>query len=336
MLRIEGYQFEADYGMTFINDVKYYQHYSLCIFQRAATDRHLELIKHFKHNIRNVSKTPIIYEVDDMLFNIPLWNYASTYYNSRQETILNIIRMVDGMSVSTPYLRKIYLPYNDNIVVTPNHLPKYMWGDIVRKHETTPNTKKPRILYAGSENHFVNKKSHEYQKGIVKEGGDFGKELINFIRKTTNVYQWVFSGACPLELEDLITEGKIEKHPWKNIIDYPRHVKSLDIDIWTAPLMKCAFNDGKSNIKALEATACGCPCVFSNAEPYKDFKLTCDTDNEIISNIEKLAYDIDYRKEVYEHDFNLIKDEIFWEDNENVLKLIQSYISLFGRRIKGK
>ena len=334
MVKMEGYQFEADYGMTFVNDLKFYHHYSLIIFQRAATDRHLDLIRHFKTNIRKATKTPIIYEVDDLLWDIPSWNYASTFYNDKTPIIKGMLRLVDGMSVSTEYLKQAYLPYNDNIVVTPNHLPKFMWGDVIRKHETTPNTKKPRILYAGSENHFCNKKSYEYQSGLIKDGGDFGDNLLNFIRKTTDKYQWVFSGGFPLELEDLITEGKIERHPWKNILDYPRHIKSLDIDIWTAPLMKCSFNDGKSNIKALEAIACGCPCVFSEAEPYKEFQLTSRTDNEIIGNIEKLASDVDYRKQVYEHDYEIVKDQLFWEDNNNVIKLIKSYISLFGRKIK--
>lgn len=334
MLRLPDYIFEHDYGMVFCNDIKYFIHYSMVIFQRAATDRHLELIKHYKTNLKPIARVPMVYEIDDLLTDIPLWNYASTYYNSRFNVTSEIMKLVDGISVSTEKLKEIYSQFNNNIVVIPNHLPKFLWGNIIKKHETTPNIIKPRILYAGSENHFCNKKSDEYKKGLISDGGDFGLEFLDYIKKTTDKYQWVFSGAYPLELENLINDGKIEKYPWKNILEYPRHIKSLDIDIWLAPLQKCLFNDSKSNIKGLEAVASGCPCVFSNAEPYKNFMLTCNSDNEIISYIEKLAVDIDFRKKVYEHDYNVVKELLFWEEYDNVKKYVNSYISLFGKILK--
>ena len=328
-LKKDGFQFEADHTAKFINDTGYYKQYTLASFQRSATGRQLELIMHFKTNIRKITKTPIVYESDDDFFNIPPWNYASAYYTKNAENIKNILQITDGMTVSTEALKELYSPYCNKIVVIPNSLPKFLWGDILQ-HE--PNTVRPRILYAGSENHFLNKHSSEYKNGM-KAGGDFGDALIDFIRKTTDKYQWVFSGAYPLELEDLINEGKIERHPWQHILQYPKHVKSLNIDIWIAPLMKCDFNNSKSNIKALEATATGCPCIFSNATPYKDFMLTSDTENEIIGHIEQLAHDADLRKEVYDHDYNLVKEQLFWEENDNVLKYIRSHLNLFNKTI---
>ena len=331
-LRVEGYNFESDYSATFIADPKFYRSYTSVSFQRAATKKHLELIKYYKSNIRKIIKVPVVFEIDDLLYDIPQYNYASTYYQNVSESTKEIMRIVDGITVSTETLKRIYSEFNERIVIIPNHLPKFLWGDIIPKHENNPREKRPRILYAGSENHFINKGSVEYKKGI--RGGDFGDILIDYIRKTVDKYEWVFSGAYPLELEDLINKGKIERHGWKHIWQYPKHVKALDVDIWIAPLMKCIFNDSKSNIKGLEASATGCPGIYSNADPYEKFMLTCESEYDIIANIEKLADSIDFRKEVFDHDYSVVKDQLFWEDNSNILKYINSHLSLFKRVLK--
>lgn len=125
----------------------------------------------------------------------------------------------------------------------PNHLPKFIWGDVRPKHLRQPHTlkDKPRIGWAGSENHFINPLSTEYKRGI--RGGDFSNKIIDFIHKTTDKYTWVISGALPIELRDI--KDKIEFHPWVNIFAYPNHFKSLDLDIGMALLMPCKFNDSK-------------------------------------------------------------------------------------------
>ncbi len=40
-------------------------------------------------------------------------------------------------------------------------------------------------------------------------------EVNSIIRKTINKYQWVFVGAFPPPLQDLVKSGKIEFHSWK-------------------------------------------------------------------------------------------------------------------------
>ncbi len=333
-LRLDGLDFQSDFAMTFIADPKFYTHYTTVSFQRASTEKHLHLIRYYKNSIRKAIKVPVLLEIDDLLWDIPEWNYASSAYNPQTDSIKTIISEVDGVTVSTPFLKEKYSNFSKRIAVIPNHLSKFIWGDINPKHENNPNIIKPRILYAGSENHFINKKSPEYKKGI--KGGDFGSILIDYIRKTTDKYQWVFSGAYPLELEDLIDEGKIERHPWKHILQYPHHIKSLDVDIWLAPLYNCDFNKAKSNIKALEATATGCPCIFSNIEPYKKFMFTSDTEYDIINNIEKLAKDVDLRKKVFDHDYNVVKEQLFWEENNNIIKYVNAHLMMFKRMIEEK
>jgi hypothetical protein len=207
LLRIKGYRFYAFYSQQFNNDKIFYSHFSVVIFQRAATLSHYRLIRYFMDNIRSQSKTPVVYEIDDLLMGIPEWNFANDFYKETEDNIKKLMSMVDGISVSTERLKQVYSPYNNNIVVIPNHLPKFLWGDIPEWewpdiHKLKLN---PRILYSGSQNHFATQRLTD--KNI--QGGDFGDKLLKFIRKTTDKYQWVLLGGLPKELEDLVKEEKI-------------------------------------------------------------------------------------------------------------------------------
>ena len=121
-LRIPGYNFSAAYGVQYINDPFYYKNFTFLQFQRATTDKHLNLVKHFKENIRKKTKTPVLYEIDDLLFGIPEWNYASDYYSKFVPSIEQIMREVDGIVVSTEFLKQQYSKYNEKIEVIPSEI----------------------------------------------------------------------------------------------------------------------------------------------------------------------------------------------------------------------
>jgi len=237
-IRMEGYRFAGFYSAYFIRQGDYYKHFTAITFQRAATKQHLALISDFLNKVSRPTNTPIIYEIDDLLIDIPVWNYAHKYYKENEEYIKRMMNIVHGLTVSTEKLKEVYSQYNPHIEVVPNHLPKFIWGDIIPKHENQPRETKPRILWAGSENHFA-----VAQMGM--RGGDFGDELLKYIRKTTDKYQWVLCGGKPQEILDLIQSKKIEYHGWRNIFEYPGFLKSLDVDMAVAPLMPGLFNECK-------------------------------------------------------------------------------------------
>jgi hypothetical protein len=243
--RYKKIHFASSYSSYFIRDVDFYKRFLYVQFQRAATKDHLNLFKVFHNKIRTQTNTPLIYEIDDLLIGIPEWNYAHDYYKQCEPYIKEMLSMVDGIITSTERLSEVYSEFNKNITVIPNHLPKFIWGDIYPKHYNEPREKKPRILWAGSQNHFS--QPHLYEKGV--KGGDFGSKMLDFIRKTTDKYQWIFSGGFPIELEGV--KNKIETHKWVDVFNYPRHLKDLDADICVAPLIPCLFNDSKSNINML-------------------------------------------------------------------------------------
>ena len=293
--RPDGYAFSSDYLTSFVNDVNFYKSFTFVQFQRSATDQHLKLFHHYIQNIRPHARVPIIYEIDDLLMDIPEWNYAASYYNNNTSPIFDMMRVVDGMTVSTEVLKEEYGKYCNNIVVIPNHLPKFIWGEVVPKHMRNPRELKdrPRIGWAGSENHFANPKTPEFQQGV--RGGDFGDKMIEFIKKTVDIYQWVLSGACPVELD--CVRDKIECHGWVPIFNYPQHLKKLDLDIGMALLQPCRFNDSK--------------CLVGNTKVIS---------NKGIMNISNITNENSlYQKDSFEQVSNVIKYE-----NKETLKITTS------------
>lgn len=314
-------QINPSYNMRFIMDKDYYKDKLFIILQRAATKPQLEIIKRLKNDVLKESKTQIIYEIDDDLIDIPEWNFANDYYNKNRENCIEIIKRSFGVTTSTEFLAQKLRKYNKSIVVNPNHLPKFMWGDVP---EVKERHKKPKILWSGSQNHFALP-----QSGL--KGGDFGDELYNFIKKTTDIYEWIFVGALPRELMEV--KDKITFYNWQGIFDFPRFMKSLNADVAYAPLIKHDFNRSKSNIKAKEYIACGVPAVYSNVTPYENLTLTCDTDEQIIAEIEKLASDDDYRQEVNQKDHDILRPYLFWEENDNLKKYVNNFLSFFNMRL---
>jgi hypothetical protein len=325
---------DTTYLTNYVVDSEYYKNFTFCVFQRSATKEHLQLIQHFKNSVQKKFPIPLVYEIDDQILEgktgtcIPEWNYASVYYNKNQDVIKKIMSLCDAMTVSTAKLKELYSPYCKNITVVKNRLPKFIWGDVYPKHLYYKPEDKVKILWGGSQNHFA-------MKQIMGEdgpkGGDFGNELIDFIKKTTDKYEWYFMGAMPDELQCI--KDKIKFHTWFNIFEFPKALKDIEPDIMLAPLQDIEFNHSKSSIKALEATAVGAVGIYSDVTPYKNLTTKAKTDEEFIYHIERLANDVDLRAKTYNKDYRIIKPDLFWEENNNLKKFLNSYLGLFGQKL---
>lgn len=312
------YSFESIYNNRFMPHQDAYKGNSIITWQRAAGSQSLDMIRHFKR--MNPGRS-LIYEVDDNLFDIPEWNFASGFYNKHSDSVKSIIRMMDGVVCSTPHLKKVLSPYNNNINVSPNHLPRFIWGDVQVK--PIEEGRKPRIMYAGSHNHFDTTGSNR---------GDFSAKLIDFVSKTTKRYQWIFVGGMPNTLKE---HEDIIHHEWKAVIEYPHFLKSLNPDICLAPLEDNEFNKSKSNIKALESVALGVPLIASDLEPYRGIPYTASNDEIFIGKIEELASNPDLRQSVWVKQHAALQDQLFWEDNDhkNLFDYINQHLRLLGKEI---
>lgn len=281
------------HGTTVMNlDPRYYVMVKSVRIQRQATKQQLEFVKHLK-NISKENGMRLIYEIDDICFkeDIPEYNkYKPAFENPEiRESAQEIMAQCDEITVTCNFMRDYYKSKtgNQNITVIPNFMPKFWLGN---HYDLTKNMnnldrfkKKPRILYAGSGAHFD-------VDNRVKQKDDF-YHVNEVIRKTVDKYQWVFMGAFPLPLIDLIKSGKVEFTPWRRLYEYGQGISDLNVNMLVAPLQDNIFNRSKSDLKYIEACAFGLPIACQDLCTYENAPIKFNTGDEMINRIEETLKD---------------------------------------------
>lgn len=246
---------EKDYNCPFLYsynfDLNFIGMSNWLRFQRMATESHKALILKYKSIIKSSnSKCKICYELDDLIHEVEATNImAYQYYTpSKKKESIEIMKACDLVTFSTEFLKNYYEDKFDikHSTVIPNFLPKYMWGNCGKRTDKVKTTNKLRILWSGSSSH-------------IAKNGDF-EFLIPLIEKTLDEFEWIFLGVCPPQLY-----GKVEFYDWSNFYQFPQLLDSINADVFIAPIKDCLFNYGKSDLKLLEATAIGLPCICSTS-----------------------------------------------------------------------
>ena len=252
-----------------VADPRWYEKVKAVKLQRQASGSQKQFLEHLK-KVQKEHDFKIIYEVDDVVFReeIPDYNKFKFAFDNNEvrQNCIDMINMVDEVTVTCDFMRRLYIEKTgqQNITVIPNFVPNFWMGHLFNLRQVQSsfdkNKNKPRILYTGSGAHYdVDNKTG---------GKDDMSEVLNVIRKTVNKYQWVFVGAFPPPLADLVRTGKIEFHPWKNLLEYPHFISNLNPQLMVAPLEVNNFNRAKSDIKFIEACTLGIPCLCQDMDTY--------------------------------------------------------------------
>lgn len=313
----KGMVFTASYNSHFCNDVDFYKSLSFVKFQRSATYNHLNCIERSKtYSDMNGGNFGVLYEVDDLITpDVPETNIASAYYKKNWDSIKLILESVDGIITSTDRLKSELAKHTSTKIYSfKNRLCSWLWNQ--QEWKDNKNSKL-KILWAGSQNHF----------SLKSTGGDFNTELLKFIEKTSKMHDWIFVGACPNELKK---NKNIKIYPWQTIFNFGHFLRELNPDIGIAPLEKCTFNDCKSNIKALEFASLGIPGVYGDATPYSKMKYT--SNDNFIDNLQKLINDVELRKATWEHDYNILKKELYWDD-QYLTEYVNTHLKFYNKTL---
>lgn len=296
----------ASYDFVLRADFDYYSTLNSVQFQRSCTEQQYSFIKQIKEKVKPKTNIKILYDIDDLITDIPKYNQAYDYYQINKESIIKILETVDCIVCSTVELSKFFQKYNKTVVLENRLLP-WLWST-----DTHKINEKTRIVWGGSANHFSKDGSKD----------DFSKEIKDYINKTSKDIDWYFLGAIPL---DLAANKNIKFIKWtSNYFQYVQNLKSVNADIGIALLEDNDFNKCKSNIKALEFCALNIPGIYSKISPYENLKINIQNADQFIEQVELLKNDIDYRNKVVNHDQNKLLNKIFWND-----KHIQDYLKIY-------
>lgn len=327
---MNAYQKAIVHGSTvMVTDEKYYTNVKCVRIQRQATPAQLNFYKFLK-KLGDKMGFSVVYEIDDLVFyeDIPEYNkFRGAFLDDGiRAATTEMMSMSDEITVTCQYMKDYYTDKtgNKNITIIPNYPPKF-WLDQYDEQQTERNynkrKKKPRVLYAGSGAHFD-------VDNLVGQRDDF-YHVIQTVRKTVNKYQWIFIGAFPMGLRDLVKSGKIEYHPWVPLYDYPALVKKVRANIMVAPLCDNNFNRSKSDLKYVEGCALGLPTICQDMCTYSDAAFKFNTGDEMVDQIDSLMKDKNvYMKAVRKG--RMVAETRWLENPENIGKYVELYTTKYG------
>ncbi|MFB0515827.1 MAG: glycosyltransferase [Candidatus Neomarinimicrobiota bacterium] len=223
--------------------------FDVVVFQREDRPEMLEALRYAQARGQRT-----IYEIDDNLLELPPEHPIYRYFRQAKirQTILEFLRMVDVVTVSTEGLKEALGDYNPSITVLANQLDETLFQ---MKEPLPPGNDPIRIGYAGGMTH----------------GADF-QQVVPALKRIQKEYRnkvkLVFFWHLPEEFEDDPTVEYLKGH--KNYQDYARVLTEANLAIGLAPLQSNRFNDCKSDIKYLEYASQGIAGVYSKIAPYSN------------------------------------------------------------------
>jgi glycosyltransferase involved in cell wall biosynthesis len=299
---------------------------------------HYDFSFDFFLEMRQKHDKPFLVETDDNFIDVPPWNEAFHSFSPNsfnRKVAVNCMRAADGLIVSTPHLREIYTPFNENVHVIENSLDfrgdrKFIgWDKVsVRKHKGT------RIGWIGGRSHFndlmmVAPALHQ----VLQEHHDVTLCLVNSALKPSCA-----ALGKPYPFEGLRNVHYADRSAPIN--RYAPFAASFGFDIGIAPLVDCNFNRSKSNLRWLEMSALHVPTVASDISHFKqtigsgrDGFLVKDNDlNVWVQYLKALISMKGLREDVGRKAYERIKDDFNLKTNAaKYVRLLKS-ISEFDAR----
>jgi glycosyltransferase involved in cell wall biosynthesis len=198
------------------------------------------------------SGKPVIYEVDDLLFDVSPDNPHFDFSQARKQCVVDTLRRADAVVVSTKSLAERMRHYSDEVHLLP---------DLVEPE-----------LFHGE----VSPAKGMVTMGVTGDGtqdADFAlvaEALEKVFAKYGEKVRLIFMGTLPSRWAGI---AGVEFYPFEPDYEtYAARLGAAGIDIALAPLQDHSFNKVKSNIRWLEYSACGIPGIYSDTKPYEMVK----------------------------------------------------------------
>ena len=239
-----------------------HEHFPAWVFQiPSGGDFEVQIVK----NLKRAGKR-IVVEFDDDYIHIPPGSkqlLADVRRPDQARSKIEIARLADVITVSTPELIPIYKRFCDNVVVLPNCI------DIADYPKPKKKGKRLTIGWAGAQ-----------------ELGNFSlvaSTLKQMVEDFSHVDIAIGGDRAAYELLK-VDEARKTYLPPVPIEEFPKMIGNFDIAL--IPLKESAFNAGKSELKGLQYGAMSVPFLASDVPPYRRYSKMAGT-NEFLIEKEK-------------------------------------------------
>jgi glycosyltransferase involved in cell wall biosynthesis len=199
---------------------------------------------------------PVVYEIDDLLTELPSTHPDERYYRSMRAPILAALIQADAVTCATPELGDYVRRFNPRAFVLPNYLDDRLWQ--LRELEMAGGRPESPLVIG-----YLGAPSHRPDLEFIVPAL---LRLLDRFRGRILLRLWGIplppglSGRADVEWLDL---GLV------SYADFAAYFSRQQADIFIAPLLDNAFNRCKSSLKFLEYSALGVPGVYSQLAPYE-------------------------------------------------------------------
>lgn len=277
-----GYKVYVTAWQNQVESIKYLQLSDFVIFYRVPF---CESVKNLYQEADRLHLKKF-YDIDDLVFDIQLYgkylNQSKINLEKERKELLNGAKLyrqailhADVFLTSTKAIKNVYddLKLQTSSYIIPNGLTKEVLN-IHKLDRKRPKSDRIQIFYgAGS-------KTHDADFDLIS------RPVANILRDFKNVDLYIIG---QLELSPIFNEFKEQVHRISRLSteNYFREISQYDIALM--PLTNNFFNECKSNIKYIEASALNIPSVASNI--YEFSHVIEDGENGFVASTEKEWYE---------------------------------------------
>lgn len=222
-------------------------------FQRDFP-RHAEIYRPLLEQARRLGK-PVIYDLDDLLMDLPEIHPDFAFYEQSRDHVLGAILEADAVTCPAPRMAETLRAFNPQVHILPNALNQAIWEIKTPEAIRARSSEQITIGYMGGW-------SHRPDLEIITP------VLLKLLLAYGSRLQLKFWGIAPAEILRGFPNVAFYDPGLVSYRDFAAYFSQQSCDIFVAPLLDHTFNQCKSPIKFLEYSAQGIPGVFSAVGPY--------------------------------------------------------------------